>query len=73
MKNSGYIFPVANLSPFDEEQIRETHEAFCEMTNVGQIVSRLFSRKVISAMKRLQQLNNSLKNEGSFAAASKIC
>ena len=61
----------ANLSLADENQIRETHEAFCKMTNVGQIVSRLFSRNVITSMEKLQQLHRSLKYDGSFAAASK--
>ena len=61
----------ATMSPTDEEHISELHESFCEMTNVGQIVSCLYSRRVISTRKRLQQLNRYLKDEGSFTAASK--
>ena len=48
----------------------ELHESFCEMTNVGQIVSRLFSRRVIKEKTR-QQLNRYLKDAGSFTAAGK--
>ena len=69
-KNVYAKFTDAQLSPPDKEQMREVHESFCEMTNVGLIVSRLYSRKVISEKTR-QQLNRYLKDEGSFTAASK--
>ena len=66
-----FVIIESSLLPEDEDLIHVTHEAFRSMTNVHQIVSRLFTRKVIR-IKRLQQLNRYLKNEGSFVAASEL-
>ena len=52
-------------------QMSQFHEAFCQMTNVGQIVSRLYSRRVLTTRKKLQQFNRYLKEEGSFTTAGR--
>ena len=66
-----YIHAATTLSPTDVEYMSQFHESFCEMTNVGQIVSRLYSRGVIVSKEMVQELSKRLKSDGSFAAASK--
>ena len=59
------------LSLDDKERMSFAVEAFCAMTNVSQITSRLYSRKVLKKWKQVEQVNHRLENKGSFAAGSK--